>query len=57
MKNVINNASEIITVLGGDCCNPMAERKNDSTTMIRVKEVIIIKIDGARERTVSNATI
>ena len=35
--------------------NPMALRRNDSTTTIRVNEVTMIRIDGARLSTVSSA--
>lgn len=55
MKNVKNSANEIITVFGGVCCTPMAVRRNDRTMMIRVKLVIIIKMDGANDKTVNNA--
>ena len=34
---------------------PMAVRKNDSTMMIRVKHVTMIKIDGANDSTVNSA--
>jgi hypothetical protein len=36
---------------------PSAVRKNDKTTIIRMKDVIIIRIDGARLRTVTRAII
>ena len=42
------------TWLGGVCWVPKAERKNDKTTMNRINEVIIIKIDGAKAKTVLN---
>ncbi len=57
MKNVRNKARDITTVLGGVCWTPMAVRMNDNTTIMRVKEVIIIKIEGASESTVISATI
>src|SRR3989339_2168663 len=56
-KKVRNNASEIITVLGGVCWIPIAVLKKESTTIILVNEVIIIRIEGASDRTVSRATI
>ena len=39
-----NNASDVITWLGGNCCVPIAWRKNPSTTTIRTKLVVINKI-------------
>ena len=57
IKKVRNSASDTITVLGGVCCMPMAVRKNDRTTTIRVNDVIIINIDGANDKTVISATI
>ena len=56
MNAVINNASEISTWLGGVCCNPNALRRNDSTMMIRINEVVITKIEGASDITVSKTT-
>ena len=52
MKKVRGSASEITTVLGGVCWIPIAVRKNESTITIRVNEVIIIRIDGASDKTV-----
>ena len=43
-------------MLGGVCCVPSALRRNDSTTMMRVNEVIITRIDGASVSTVSSAS-
>ncbi len=57
MNRVRNSARLIITLFGGVCWVPMALRRNDSTTMIRVNEVIITSIDGASEMTVSSASI
>ncbi len=45
----------MITPLGGAVCVPMAVRRSDSTTTMRVKEVIITMIDGASARTVMSA--
>ena len=36
---------------------PSAVRRNDKTTMIRMNDVIIIRIDGAKLRTVIRAMI
>ena len=41
-----------MTWLGGVCCVPMAVRRKDKTTTMRVKDVTITKIDGAKLRTV-----
>ena len=46
---------ETITVFGGDCCTPMALRMSDRTTTIRVNDVTITRIDGARLRIVNKA--
>ena len=56
-KNVKNNDSPIKSWLGGICCVPIAIRKKDSTTTIRVNDVIIIRIEGANERIVSRKII
>lgn len=56
MNSDRNRASEIITLFGGVCCNPIAVRKNDNTTTIRMNDVVIIRIDGASDRMVNNAT-
>src|SRR3954454_7474461 len=39
--------------LGGNCCVPMAWRRSDSTITMRVKLVIMIRIAGASDKTVS----
>ena len=54
-KKVRNRARPTSTWLGGVCWMPSAVRRNDSTTMIRVNEVTMTRIDGARLRTVSSA--
>ena len=46
-----------MTWLGGICMVPSARRSNDSTITIRVNEVSIIKMAGARERMVINKKI
>ena len=50
MNIVANRASEISTALGGVCCRPSAVRKKARTTTIRVKDVTITTIDGAKGR-------
>lgn len=57
MKAVRNIANEMITVFGGDCWMPMAVRSRESTITIRVKEVTMIKIEGAILRMVTSAMI
>ena len=54
-KAVRNSASEMITELGGAVAVPSAVRSSDSTTTIRVNEVIITRIDGASDSTVNSA--
>ena len=54
-KAVRNSASATITALGGAVAVPSAVRSSDSTTTMRVNDVIMIRIDGASESTVSNA--
>ena len=44
------------TELGGDVAVPSAVRNSNSTTTMRVNDVIITRIDGASERTVNSAT-
>ena len=45
----------MITEFGGAVAVPNAVRSSDSTTTIRVNDVIMIRIDGAIERIVSSA--
>src|SRR3954468_15116032 len=45
----------MITELGGAVAVPSAVRSSDSTTTIRVNDVIMIRIDGAIDSTVNNA--
>ena len=47
IKKVRNNASPISTWLGGICCIPNEARTKDNTIMIRMKDVINIRIAGA----------
>ena len=54
-KAVRNKASDTITALGGAVAVPSAVRSSDSTTTIRVNEVIITRIDGASDSTVRSA--
>jgi hypothetical protein len=53
---VRNSASATITALGGAVAVPSAVRNSDSTTTMRVNEVIITRIEGASDKTVMNAT-
>src|SRR4051794_4760774 len=45
----------MITEFGGAVAVPSAVRNNDSTTTIRVNDVIMIRIDGAIDSTVNSA--
>ena len=54
-KAVRNKASETITALGGAVAVPSAVRRSDNTTTMRVNDVIITRIEGARESTVISA--
>ena len=54
-KAVRNNASEMTTELGGAVAVPSAVRNSDSTTTIRVNEVIMTRMDGASDSTVNSA--
>src|ERR1700688_501879 len=45
----------MITEFGGAVAVPSAVRNSDSTTTIRVNDVIMIRIDGAIDSTVSSA--
>src|SRR6185436_12020629 len=45
----------MITELGGAVAVPIAVRNSESTTTIRVNEVIMIRIEGAIESTVNSA--
>src|SRR5919107_5019494 len=55
MKAVRNIARLIMTELGGVCWMPMAVRRNDRTTAIRMKAVTITRMPGAMDSTVSSA--
>jgi three-Cys-motif partner protein len=48
-------ASDMITALGGAVAVPSAVRRSESTTTMRVNEVIISRIEGASDNTVSSA--
>ena len=52
MRNI---ASAMITEFGGAVAVPIAVRSSDSTTTMRVNDVIMIRIDGAIDSTVSSA--
>src|SRR4051812_36635096 len=45
----------MITEFGGAVAGPSAVRNNDSTTTIRVNDVIMMRIDGAIDSTVNSA--
>src|SRR4051812_47138160 len=56
IRNVMNSESPMRIWLGGSCCVPSACRRSESTMMIRVKLVIMTKMAGANESTVSRMT-
>ena len=45
-----------MTALGGAVAVPSAVRSSESTTTMRVNEVIITRIEGASDSTVNSAT-
>ena len=47
MKILKKSAKLTSTTFGGDCCNPRAFLRNEKTITIRVKDVVIIAIEGA----------
>ena len=49
----MNRARLISTALGGLCWIPSAVLRRESTTTIRTNEVVMMTMDGARDRTVS----
>ena len=56
ITNAVRNiASAIITEFGGAVAVPSAVRSSDSTTTMRVNEVIMTRIDGAIDSTVNSA--
>ena len=57
IKNVKNSASPTIIWFGGTVCVPIAALTKWSTIIILVKEVSIIRIDGANDITVSTRSI
>src|SRR3990170_2981295 len=57
IKKVRNRARPMRIWLGGICWVPRAWRRKENTTTRRVKEVTIIMMAGARERTVRKRSI
>ena len=55
-KPLRNSAKLTMTILGGVVCVPRALRRNDRTTMIRVNEVTVMRMAGARLKTVRSAS-
>src|SRR5260221_3146497 len=55
--NVRNSDRPVRTWLGGSSCVPRARRTNESTMTMRVKDVIMTRMAGARESTVSTSAI
>ena len=55
MKAVKKRDRLIITVFGGADGNPIADRKIDMITTIRVNEVTVTRIAGANDKTVISA--
>jgi len=53
MKKVRNRANPMMIWLEGICCTPSAFLTRESTMIIRVNEVTIIKRAGASESTVN----
>jgi hypothetical protein len=57
MMNAVKNSDrEMMTEFGGAFWRPMAVLSRERTITIRTKDVVIISIEGARERTVMAAT-
>ena len=50
-----NTASEMTTEFGGAVAVPSAVRRRDSTTTMRVNDVIMTRIDSASDNTVRSA--
>ena len=57
MRNVRNRAIPVSTMFGGVLWVCIAVRRNPSTMMIRVKQVIIISSEGASAMSVSRMII
>ena len=57
MKKVRNSAMPVMTMFGGVLCVCIAVRRNPRTMTIRVKQVIMIRIDGASAISVSSMII
>ena len=55
-KAVRNSARLTMTAFGGAVWVPIAERRSDSTTTIRVNDVTITRMEGASASTVTSAT-
>ena len=56
-NSVMNSASEVSTMLGGELCSPNPERKKESAMMKRVKLVTMMRRPGATESAVRTAAI
>ncbi len=57
MKKVRKRAKPIITWLGGICIVPIDRLSREKTMIIRVKEVKVTRMAGAKEITVSRRSI
>ena len=59
MMNSVRNMARLMSdgVGRASAACPCAVRRNDSTITMRVNDVIIMKMEGASESTVSSATI
>ena len=55
MNQVRNSASETMSMLGGDCCKPMACLRIERTVTMKGKHVTMTASPGARLRTVTSA--
>ena len=55
IKAVRKSAKLTITVLGGADAVPMAERKSDRTTIMRVNDVTMMRMVGASDKMVTRA--
>src|SRR5262245_65463365 len=56
-KIVMNSAKPVVTSAGGRSCIDIARFRNDSTTTMRVKHVIVITSAGAIDSSVISSTI
>ena len=57
MKMVMNSANPVVIIAGGKSCMDIARFKNDSTTTMRVKHVIVMTRAGAIASSVISSTI